>query len=99
MEHIEILMEPIDTIQVEDVKDPEKLRAVAETIAAMLLATRTHVPVRLQAIPEKRYTVFLQSRYASECGSPQTTFAFLLFSVLAVSLLTFQPPDAFQGAT
>jgi hypothetical protein len=52
MEHIEILMEPIDTIQVEDVKDPEKLHAVAETMAAMLLATRTHVPVRLQEILE-----------------------------------------------
>jgi cytochrome c556 len=38
MEHIEILMEPIDTIQVEEVKDPEKLHAAAETIGAMLLA-------------------------------------------------------------
>jgi cytochrome c556 len=38
MEHIEILMEPIDTIQVEDVKDPEQLRANAATIEAMLLA-------------------------------------------------------------
>ncbi|HEU4625065.1 MAG TPA: cytochrome c [Steroidobacteraceae bacterium] len=38
MEHIELLMEPIDTIQVEDVKNPEQLRANAETIEAMLLA-------------------------------------------------------------
>jgi cytochrome c556 len=38
MEHIEILMEPIDTIQVEDVKNPEQLRANAEAIGAMLLA-------------------------------------------------------------
>ena len=38
MEHIEILMEPIDTIQVEDVKDAETLHAAAETIGAMLLA-------------------------------------------------------------
>jgi cytochrome c556 len=38
MEHIEILMEPIDTIQVKPVGDPAKLHAAAETIAAMLLA-------------------------------------------------------------
>jgi cytochrome c556 len=38
MEHIEILMEPIDTIQVKEVGDPDKLRAAAETISAMLLA-------------------------------------------------------------
>jgi cytochrome c556 len=38
MEHIEILMEPIDTIQVEAVKNPEQLRENAATIEAMLLA-------------------------------------------------------------
>lgn len=38
MEHIEILMEPIDTIQVKDVHDPDQLHAAAETISAMLLA-------------------------------------------------------------
>jgi cytochrome c556 len=38
MEHIEILMEPIDTIQVEAVKNPEQLRTNAATIEAMLLA-------------------------------------------------------------
>lgn len=38
MEHIEILMEPIDTIQVKEVKDPALLHANAETISAMLLA-------------------------------------------------------------
>jgi cytochrome c556 len=38
MEHIEILMEPIDTIQVEDVRNPEQLRGNAATIEAMLLA-------------------------------------------------------------
>ncbi len=38
MEHIELLMEPIDTIQVEDVKNPDNLRATAETISSMLLA-------------------------------------------------------------
>ncbi len=38
MEHIELLMEPIDTIQVKPVRDPERLHAQAETISAMLLA-------------------------------------------------------------
>ncbi|HTT02996.1 MAG TPA: cytochrome c [Steroidobacteraceae bacterium] len=38
MEHIEILMEPIDTLQVKDTQDPDKVRAAAETISAMLLA-------------------------------------------------------------
>jgi cytochrome c556 len=38
MEHIELLMEPIDTIQVEPVHDPDRLRAAAETVSAMLLA-------------------------------------------------------------
>ena len=38
MEHIEILMEPIDTIQVKEVRDADKLRGAAETIGAMLLA-------------------------------------------------------------
>lgn len=38
MEHIEILMEPIDTIQVKEVRDPAQLHAAAETISAMLLA-------------------------------------------------------------
>jgi cytochrome c556 len=38
MEHIEILMEPIDTLQVKDGGDPDKLHASAETISAMLLA-------------------------------------------------------------
>jgi cytochrome c556 len=36
MEHIEILMEPIDTITVEEVKNAAQLRANAEAIAAML---------------------------------------------------------------
>jgi cytochrome c556 len=38
MEHIEILMEPIDTLQVRDGGDPDRLHAAAETISAMLLA-------------------------------------------------------------
>jgi cytochrome c556 len=38
MEHIEVLMEPIDTIQVKDTNDLDKLRGNAETISAMLLA-------------------------------------------------------------
>jgi cytochrome c556 len=38
MEHIEILMEPIDTIQVKDSFDTDKLHAAAETVSAMLLA-------------------------------------------------------------
>jgi len=38
MEHIEILMEPIDTITVKDGGDPERLRANAEAVSAMLLA-------------------------------------------------------------
>ena len=38
MEEIEHLMEPIDTFQVKDDADAEKLRASAGTIAAMLLA-------------------------------------------------------------
>jgi cytochrome c556 len=38
MEHIEDLMEPIDTIQVEAVRHPENLRAAAKTISVMLLA-------------------------------------------------------------
>ena len=38
MEHIEILMEPIDTIQVKPVGDAAKLHVAAETISAMLLA-------------------------------------------------------------
>ncbi|HUK03312.1 MAG TPA: cytochrome c [Steroidobacteraceae bacterium] len=38
MEHIEILMEPIDTIQVKDTFSTEQLHLNAETIAAMLLA-------------------------------------------------------------
>src|SRR5262249_48750054 len=36
MEHAEILMEPIDTITIKDVKEPEKLRSNAEAISAML---------------------------------------------------------------
>jgi cytochrome c556 len=38
MEHIEILMEPIDTIQVKDSFDTDKLHGAAETVSAMLLA-------------------------------------------------------------
>jgi len=38
MEHIELLMEPIDTIQVKEVRDADRLRSTAETISAMLLA-------------------------------------------------------------
>ena len=38
MEHIEELMEPIDTITVKPVTDPERLRQNAEVIGAMLLA-------------------------------------------------------------
>ena len=38
MQHIELLMEPIDTIQVKEVRDPAQLRSAAETISAMLLA-------------------------------------------------------------
>ena len=38
MEEIENLMQPIDTIQVEDVDDPDRLRASAATLSAMLLA-------------------------------------------------------------
>ncbi len=38
MEHIEELMEPIDTLQVTEVIDTERLHAAAEPIAAMLLA-------------------------------------------------------------
>jgi cytochrome c556 len=38
MEHIETLMEPIDTIQVKAVTNPDQLRTSAETISAMLLA-------------------------------------------------------------
>jgi len=38
MEEIEHLMQPIDTFQVKDDADPEKLRASAGTISAMLLA-------------------------------------------------------------
>jgi cytochrome c556 len=36
MEHAEILMEPIDTITVKDVTDPERLRSNAQAIEAML---------------------------------------------------------------
>jgi cytochrome c556 len=36
MEHMELLMEPIDTIQVEPVRDAGQLRLNAEAIAAML---------------------------------------------------------------
>ena len=38
MEHIEELMEPIDTIQVSENVDVDRLHAAAEPIAAMLLA-------------------------------------------------------------
>lgn len=38
MEHIEILMEPIDGLQVKEGGDPVALHAAAETISAMLLA-------------------------------------------------------------
>jgi cytochrome c556 len=38
MEHIEELMEPIDTITVKEVKDRDQLRINAEVIGAMLLA-------------------------------------------------------------
>jgi cytochrome c556 len=38
MEHIELLMEPIDTIQVKDVTNPDGLRTAAATIESMLLA-------------------------------------------------------------
>ncbi|HUI61590.1 MAG TPA: cytochrome c [Steroidobacteraceae bacterium] len=38
MEHIENLMQPIDTIQVKRVEDPDKLRSTSETLSAMLLA-------------------------------------------------------------
>jgi cytochrome c556 len=38
MEHIEILMEPIDTITVKEVRDVETLHSHAELIGAMLLA-------------------------------------------------------------
>jgi len=38
MEHIELLMEPIDTLQVKDTFDTARLHSAAETIAAMLLA-------------------------------------------------------------
>ncbi len=38
MEHIELLMEPIDTIQVKGVRAADGLRASAATISAMLLA-------------------------------------------------------------
>ena len=38
MEHIEILMEPIDTITVKEVRDVETLHSHAEIIGAMLLA-------------------------------------------------------------
>jgi len=38
MEHIELLMEPIDTLQVKDTRDPEGVRAAAATVSAMLLA-------------------------------------------------------------
>lgn len=38
MEHIEELMEPIDTIQVKDAYDPDQLRTSAEVISAMLAA-------------------------------------------------------------
>ncbi|MEJ1962079.1 MAG: cytochrome c [Gammaproteobacteria bacterium] len=38
MEHIEILMEPIDTITVKEVPDHDRLRANAEAIGAMLQA-------------------------------------------------------------
>src|SRR4051812_36200771 len=38
MEHIELLMEPIDTITVQEVRDVEQLHTHAEAIAAMLLA-------------------------------------------------------------
>jgi len=36
MEHIEILMEPIDTITVKDVTHPDQLRSNAQAISAML---------------------------------------------------------------
>jgi cytochrome c556 len=38
MEHAELLMEPIDTIQVEPIRDVKQLHANAEAISAMLLA-------------------------------------------------------------
>ena len=38
MEHIELLMEPIDTLTVQPLKDPERVRQNAEVIGAMLLA-------------------------------------------------------------
>ena len=38
MEHIELLMEPIDTITVKDVTNVEQLHTSAEAISAMLLA-------------------------------------------------------------
>jgi len=38
MEHIELLMEPIDTLTVQPVKDPLRVRQNAEVIGAMLLA-------------------------------------------------------------
>jgi cytochrome c556 len=38
MEEVEHLMQPIDTIQVKGVDDPDKLRASAGTISSMLLA-------------------------------------------------------------
>jgi cytochrome c556 len=38
MEHIEILMEPIDLLQVKEARDVDRVHANAETISAMLLA-------------------------------------------------------------
>lgn len=38
MEHIELLMQPIDTLTVEPVKDAQQVRTNAEVIGAMLLA-------------------------------------------------------------
>ena len=38
MEHIELLMEPIDTLTVQPVRDAERVRQNAEVIGAMLLA-------------------------------------------------------------
>jgi len=38
MEHIELLMEPIDTLTVQPVKDPQRVQQNAEVIGAMLLA-------------------------------------------------------------
>jgi cytochrome c556 len=89
MEHIELLMEPIDTLQVKDTHDPDRVRAAAETVSAMLLAVphlfppttnlydpKVQMPVTL-ALPAiwKDFTTFYQLAGAASKAAEAMAYA------------------------